>query len=323
MGAGIAGLAAGRALRLLGHEAVLFEADAQVGGRVQTEAIDGYVFDSGASSIAPRGLSIEAVLQQELDDSDLVRVELPIHVHSGLRIASGDTMKNMVSRYTYRSGMASLPALLAEGQDIRLKTTVEALEKEGDAFFCEGERFDAVIITPPAPVAKPLLLSVGQGRYLANTSYRSCLAVLLGFEAPLPNLNYHALLDPEQRHPLTWLCVESAKCPGRAPEGCTAIVAQLSPEYSRRNFETAEETIVVAALDFATRLYGKPFETPKVAKVVRWRYSHPETTSLFESANDPEDKVIVAGDGVMGARVEFAYESGIKAAQLLAGQRAR
>lgn len=317
VGAGVAGLGAARTLRRLGHESVVFEALDRVGGRLESRGIAGYLFDTGASTIAPRGASIEHTMRVELDASGLHRVQHPIFVHTGLRVASGDPVKNSVERLAYVQGNQVLAERLAEGLDVRLLTPVADLSKNGNGFHCGGEEFDALIVTPPAPVARPLLMMVGEGRHLANTSYRSCLSVLLGIRAQLPALSYHAILDPEQRHPLTWLCVDSDKCPGRAPTGCTALVAQLSPEFSKRHFESEDDLVVSATLDFVSRVFGPEFGTCEVAEVVRWRHSQPDTTSLFESANIPGNRVVVAGDGVMGSRVELAYESGVKAAEWL------
>ena len=48
VGAGIAGLAAAREIVLAGGDAVVFESDARVGGRIKTVRRGGFTFDSGA-----------------------------------------------------------------------------------------------------------------------------------------------------------------------------------------------------------------------------------------------------------------------------------
>ncbi len=317
VGAGIAGLGAARALMDFGHESVVFESSAEVGGRVQTRTLGAYVFDTGATSVAPRGLSLESAILSRLDTTDLIRVSLPIYTQSSLRIGTGDPAKNRIERFTYRTGNQTLPRLLAAGLDIRLSDPVFAIERVKGGFSINGEEFDGVVLTPPVPRSRALLSAMGETRPLVNTSYRACLSVLLGFERVLAEPRYHALLDPEQRHPLTWLSLESVKCPGRAPDGSTAIVAQLSAQYSRMHFDAPEETIVAATLDYVERLYGREWSSPAVFGVVRWEHSLPETTALFESANQANARIIVAGDGVMGARVEFAFESGLAAARML------
>src|SRR5690606_31385551 len=116
-----------------------------------------------------------------------------------------------------------LSEMLAKGLDVQYGKAVERIESPKDGgWSLMGEWFDAVVLTVPLPVAEELLATANLTRPLRSARYRSCLSVMLGyeesFEAP-----YHALIEPEQQHPLTWLSIESLKCPGHAPEGCTAM----------------------------------------------------------------------------------------------------
>ncbi len=320
VGAGVAGLAAARTLARDGHEILLFEKEGTVGGRVATLRQGAFIWDTGATSIAPRGKAIEDLMLRELDVTDLVRVEKPIYLHSSLHIERGDP-KRHAERYTYRGGIDTLPRLLAEGLEVRHGCRAEGIERTAGGYSFCGEDFDAVVLTPPVPQASALLWSVGESRALAHTRYRPCLSVLLGFDATLPRLPYHALLDPRQRHPLTWLSVESEKSPGRAPEGGTALGAQLSAEYSLLHYTWPDEEIVQATLLHIARLYGPSFATPVATAVKRWKYSQPTATADFDNVNPPGSRLIVAGDGLAAGRVEEAYESGLRAARLLLEER--
>lgn len=320
VGAGISGLGAARHLSENGHGVVVFERESHVGGRCLTVAGQGFVFDMGATSIAPRGKRLEATMLKELSTEALVEVEKPIYVHDSLRVSTGDSHKNAIERYTYRTGNQHLCELIAESLDVRLSSPVKEFEKHSDGRFrVLGEEFDALILTAAGPETLELLTSVGEFRPLQSAAYRSCLSVGLGFEAALRDLPYHALVEPNQRHPLTWLSVESQKSPGRAPEGCTALVAQLSPEFSRMHMGDTDDHIVRATLVSVARLYGEAFASPKIAHVVRWKYSQPEMTAMFESVNRNGANLLVAGDAVAGGRVEYAYEAGIRAAEQLLG----
>ena len=317
VGAGLAGLAAARTLADSGMQAIVWEKRPNPGGRVETIQEAGFVFDSGATSIAPRGLEIEHVMLRELDQGDLVRVESPIYTHQGLRVMPGDVAKNRTPRYTYRSGNALLPEMLASTLDIRYGSPVETIARSGQDFIVNDEAVGALILTPPIPISSMILLSLRESRPTANASFRSCLSVLLGFEIELPETNYHALLDVEQRHPLTWLSLESVKSPGRAPEGCSALCAQLSPSYSLIHFPHQDELIIEDTLRYIQRLYGLEFSQPKVAKVRRWKYSLPDSVASFDTVNKPGMRVLLAGDGLLAGRSEAAYESGVRAARLL------
>jgi renalase len=321
IGAGVAGLAAARELAQAGHEPVVFEQTGEVGGRVATRLVGEFAFDTGATSVVPRGLSIESVMLEQIRSEDLVRVTKPIYTHSMLRVSPGDAGRNSIARYSYRGGNAKLPKLLAQGLDVRLSHPIEKIERPGDGGFAlYGEVFDAVIVTCPAPLAAALLEGVSEARQLAQVSYRKCLSILLGFDRELSERPYHALIDPEQRHPLTWLSIESEKAPGYAPEGCTAFVAQLSPQFSAMHFESEDGAIVAATIEFLARLYGKEWDSPKVFDVKRWQFSLPESMAMFDRVNSPKARLLIAGDGTTGGRVEYAYESGVRAARILIQQ---
>jgi predicted NAD/FAD-dependent oxidoreductase len=316
VGAGMCGLAAARTLRAAGADCVLFEKNKRVGGRIATFSQDGFVWDTGATSIAPRGRSIGKVIADELDTSALVTIEKPVYLHQSLRPMPGGKQANTV-RYTYSTGNATLPKLLADGLDVRLDTQVEAIERVGDAFEMLGERFDAVILTPPIPRASQLLWSLQESRPLASVFYRSCINVALGFDRPLPDVPYHALLDPEQRHPMTWLSLESIKSPGRTPEGGGALCLQFSPGFSLDSYQHPDETLISTASFFVAKVLGPDYAQHASATVKRWKYSQPESFSSIEDANPPGTRVLIASDALLGGHTEEAFEVGRLVAERL------
>ncbi len=318
VGAGISGLAAAHTLKTAGADVVVFEKSRSPGGRIATRRLEDFTFDTGTTSIAPRGMAIEQVMLHELDTTELLQIEKSIYIHNSLRVSSGDVQRNAVPRYTYRPGNIHLAKLLAEGIDVRYEQSVSELQKVGSEYRVLGEGFDGLVLTPPIPQTSTLLWTLGESRPFANARYRSCLSVLLGFGKSLPTLPYHALLDPDQRHPLTFMSVESQKCPGRAPEGSTALVAQMSPGYSFNFYRKHDQEIVDDVLVYLGRLYGVgALGDPVVQDVKRWKYSQPDSVAMFESVNEEAHRLVIAGDGVIGGRVESAYESGVRAARLL------
>ncbi|MCH8979514.1 MAG: FAD-dependent oxidoreductase [Armatimonadetes bacterium] len=321
VGAGIAGLAAARELARAGSRPTVFEASESVGGRCLTEVLGPYVFDAGAPSITPRGMSIEEALLSELDRSGLVEIEAPIYIHDGRRAFPGDGSAPEVRHYCYRQGMGHLAELLADGLDVRLSTRADTIEiVAGGGYAICGEAFDAAVIATPTPDAAGLLSLAGDDRPMLNTRYRRCISVLLGFERPL-DVPFHALTAEEAAHPLHWLSIESLKVPGgRAPEGHCAIVAQLGPRYSKWNFDSPDRQIVSDALVDIGRIFGEGFEAPAVQSVLRWEHGQTEHKSSFDKVNVPGATLVVAGDGLEGPRLEHAFESGMRAAWLLLGR---
>ncbi|MCU0316693.1 MAG: FAD-dependent oxidoreductase [Fimbriimonadaceae bacterium] len=318
IGAGIAGLGAARTLVQAGVEVVVFEKSRGFGGRATTRRLGDYVFDQGATSIAPRGKTLERVMLTELDTSDLIPIERPIYVHKDYRVSKGDDHKNKTPRFNYRYGINTLGKLLGQGVETRLETWVERIEFAADGGYAiQGEFFDRLILTCPLPQAHELLKGTQEERNFGNSSYRKCLSIMLGFREPLDQ-PWHAVIDVDQAVPLTWLSIESVKVPGsRAPEGCSAIVAQMSARYSSLAYEFEEQRILDETLIDVQRLLGGRFSSPEVFGVMRWRFSQPELTISFDSVNRPGATCLVAGDGLVGGRLELAYDCGVRAAQCL------
>lgn len=315
VGAGISGLACARLLAQAGIRVTVFEKAKRVGGRAATRQIGSYIFDSGATSITPRGRTLEPVMMEQLSTEGLIRIERPIYTAVYGRIEPGDPMKNRIARYVYDKGINVLAQRLAEGLDVRLATPIDKIEQPHDGGVAlGGEVYDRAVLAVPMPTAQKLLQMARDPRLVTASVYRPCISVMLGFAVPFES-PYHAILEPEQTHPLTWLSIETMKSPGRAPEGHTAMVAQMGPAYSRRNEKTEDERLIRDVLIDIRRLLGPKFETPDVSAVKRWRFSQPESTIAFSALNPPGRPIIVAGDGTTGGRIELAYEAGALAAQ--------
>lgn len=310
VGAGVAGLAAGKLLADAGHEVVVFEKSRGLGGRMATRRVDGYVFDTGATTVTPRKSALADVIA-EVDANEVVVVQRHVYTHAHGRVEAGDPIANADKRYAFRSGITVLAKHMAQRLDVRLQALVTEINAD---LSIHGEVFDRLILTAPLPQSELLLASMGDSRGQTQATYRSCLSVLLGYAQPTPDTPYWALIDQTHRNPLTWLSLESAKSPDRAPEGKCAIVAQMSPDYSRDYYTAADEAVIGDAVPMIARIFGPSFEHPEVAQVKKWRYSQPEITSSFEALNPPGSRVLVASDALIGGRIELAYDIGVRAA---------
>lgn len=320
IGAGMAGLGAARTLHRAGVSVVVFEKSKGFGGRVATRRVDDYVFDHGATIITPRNTILEQVILKELAQDDLVLIDKPIFMHADGRVTPVDPESPRLNRYVYRFGINTLGKLLAGDMEVRLETPVDKLSFDGPHYIVNGESFSHVILTAPLPQSQELLSTIKDRRQFTGAQYRQCLSVMFGVEEVVDK-PYHALLDPNQSQPLTWVSLESVKVPGsRAPEGCSAIVAQMSARYSRYSFERMDDDVVAETWLDVKRLLGIKVAQPVVREVKRWRYSHAANTVSFESVNKRGERLLLAGDGIAGARTHQAYQSGVQAAEFLLGE---
>lgn len=320
VGAGMAGLGAARTLHAAGIECTIFEQSSDLGGRVATRRIDGFAFDHGATIISPRGSPLEHVMREDIPTEDLMLIEKPIYLHVDGRVTPVDP-EHSVQRYTYRNGIDTLAELLAEGIAVRRNVRVEKLAEDGAHYVVQEDRFSHVVLTPPLPQTIELLKTVGDRRAFAGSQYRKTISVMFGIDQEVER-PYHALLDPNQSRPLTWVSIESVKVPGhvRAPEGHAAIVAQMSARYSRYSFDRPDEDIYAETWLDVQRALALVDAKVVVKSIKRWEYSHAANTVSFESAHRRGERLVVAGDGFSGARTQQAYESGIHAASFILGE---
>ncbi len=317
VGAGMAGLGAARTLHAAGIQCTVFEQSDRMGGRVATRRIDGFVFDYGATIISPRGSTLERLMLEQLPGDDLVLIEKPIYLHVDGRVTPVDPERS-VQRYTYRHGIDTLAELLAVDLDVRCGAAVNQIPLEGVHYMIHGERFSHVILTPPLPHTVRLLQSAKDRRTFTGSQYRKAISVMFGIDQEIER-PYHALLDPNQSQPLTWVSIESVKVPGhvRAPAGSAAIVAQMSARYSRYSFERSDEDIYDDTWFDIKRTLALVDANVVTRSIHRWEHSHAANTVAFESANRRGERLIVAGDGFSGARTQQAFENGIQAAMFI------
>ena len=298
VGAGMAGLAAARSLVEMGHEAVVFEKSRGFGGRVATRRKEGFIWDTGAGYID------EAMLPH-LPKEGLVRIDKPVWLYDGKEPRSD---RATPPRYAYASGNNALGKALAEELDVRRETRIESLVEL-------REEYDATILTAPVPQTRELLATLGETRELGEVVYRSCFAVSLGYDEPMPETPYAALMARDLS--LGWLSMEGAKCPERSPDGRASFVAQLSEAFTRSHYDAPHPEIVEVAVGYVRDLFG--LSKPVVSDVMRWRYSQPTKTGDFDAANPAGTRIIVASDGLTGGKLHLAYEAGVRAAARLLG----
>ncbi len=126
IGAGVAGLAAARALRQRRPDldVTVYERSGGPGGRVATGRRDGYAFDHGAQYIKAPTPELERLLTTELPADDLFDIDRPVWTFDGGgAIAEGDPAQNADPKWSYRSGLDRLGTLLAAGLNVRYENS--------------------------------------------------------------------------------------------------------------------------------------------------------------------------------------------------------
>lgn len=307
VGAGIAGLMAGRSLVDAGHEVVLFDKGRSPGGRLATRRIGNARLDHGAQFFTVR-------------TDDFQR-----HVHAwqadGLVYewcrgfsAEGDGYP----RYAVRGGMNALAKRVAVGLDVRCPSLVFSLHRGTGAHPWEVKlddgsvsTHDALVVTCPLPQTFSLLMTaqVTMPEVLWRTDYDRTLSLLLVLDRP------GAVPSPgglQGVAPFTFVGDNAIKGISDVP----ALTVHADPAWSDAHWDEPHDVIAAALLAEARPLLGDALVVTSQLK--KWRFATPR--SIWPEAHwspDAMPSLAVAGDAFAGPRVEGAALSGLSAAAAL------
>jgi len=309
VGAGVAGLVAGRELLRAGRSVTFLDKGRGVGGRLASRRIEGATFDHGAQGFTtghPRFVAVG--LRERLGES-------VVEWRSGMAVAS-----NGLSHWRGVPSMSGVAKHLACGVDVRLESTVVALRQEPHRWVAttldaETLTARAVVLTPPVPQslavldAGGFLLAATLRRRLDAIEYDRCLAVL-------------ALLDGPSRIPAPGGLIPTsgplASITDNVRKGISsepAVTLHATPEFSFAHWDRDRTESARLLLDAAAEWLGAGV---KRFQVHGWRYSRPRVVDAEPCLLVSEGAALVlAGDAFGGTGVEGAAHSGRAAAQAI------
>lgn len=309
IGAGIAGLAAARALTLGGVAVTIFEKSRGIGGRAATRRTpEGFSFDHGAQFFTARGEDFAALMRDQIDAG------------SAAEWVPAGNMSTRENRWLV--GVPSMNAPfreLAAGIDLRLSCEVTEICAHAARWrlTTNGDQtkpvFDAVIITAPAAQAARLaqvapLLS----QEAASAGMAPCWAIMLAFPQPVAT-SRDVYEHPDDR--ISWISRNASK-PGRTGTGETWVI-HASPEWSRRHLEESPESILRLLKPALMELPCFSGRIPAYEAAHRWRFARVTSAIGKPFLEDETGTLLAAGDWCMGPRAEYAYDSGLAAARRL------
>ncbi|MFD1302361.1 NAD(P)/FAD-dependent oxidoreductase [Methylobacterium marchantiae] len=300
LGAGIAGAVAARHLSEAGLAVTVFDKGRGIGGRMATRRVDesGLSFDHGAQFMRAHG--------------------------AGFRERLADwTDRGIVGEWEETGGSVGIPGMTApvrdllDGIETRSGRKITRLENVGGSWrldiaegsegevFSDGEVFDAVAVSFPAPqVAALLAASDVSLPGLEIPVYAPCWSLMLAWEGDCP-LQGGPLNDASG--PIAQMFREDRK-PGRSTD-TVRMVVHATPDWSRTHLERTREEVaalLVAAIEASMDAPLKPIH----ASAHRWRYALVETPLGRDCLYDPSLRLGACGDWCLGPRVEAAHDSG-------------
>ena len=304
IGAGVCGLACANLLRSEGYSPKIFEKSRGIGGRMATRrAKNGIAFDHGAQYVTARNPDFKALMAEAMQDGS-AGYWYPSRIDPNT-VMSQDWMVGL-------PGMSGLVKPLANGIDIRLHTEVTGVDRVSNSWCIRtqmnpnGDIFDRLVVTAPAPQARALLASEPSiGRVLDRVSIEPCLALMVAFDDPL-----NVKIDAQRwdSGDLAWVARNSSKPERDYSMDCWVVHA--SPSWSEKHLELDREEIAQKLLSLFKSTLGIAFPSMCHLSGHKWRYAL-TTSPLGKPFLESEDRsLFVGGDWCLGARVEYAFESG-------------
>ena len=318
IGAGLAGLSAGRALQQAGHKVLILDKGRRVGGRMSTRRAEGFLFNHGAQFITARSASFRAVCEAAEAAGALANWPL-----DGREDALSGT-----------PSMRGLAAFMGQGLQIEQQVEIDRIERTGERIelsLSGQKRYTCrhLLVTCPAPQTARLLATPAPelAAAAAEVVYAPSWTVMAGFSEPLdlPAAPVQTATDS-----LGWATYEALR-PGA--DGPAALTLQATAAFSAAHLEDPHEHICNALIAAFNASQNICLPVPAYLAAHRWRYAKVESACRPDDPFCSEQKgavIAVAGDWHpaaakggqrgTGARAEDAFLSGERAASWLIGQ---
>jgi renalase len=342
IGAGLAGLTAGRHLHRNGYRTLIMEKSRGLGGRLATRRVDDQPIDHGCRFLTPFEQTDSALINQLLQAGVITswRADRYHLTASGDLRARGDN----TTYYVAPQGMTAVAKFLAAELPVyrscrvtRLRLTGQTWTVQWDNALGQTETAEArsVIAAIPAPQILPVLSHSGQYssmepllQPLSGVGFDPVITVMAGYpleQAPVPGLRAAAagganstntgwMVFSDGHTTLRWVGLDSSK---RLHPHQAVVVIHSTPDFAADFLDQRELSAAgQALLDAASAALGAALTRPTWQQSHRWRYgfvSHPYHEHYLSHHAVPG--FIGCGDWCLGPNVEAAFCSGQKAAE--------
>jgi len=310
VGAGVAGLAAARALAGRGDTVVVFEQARVPGGRLATRTIADIeraigvvdlVFDHGAQYFTVRDQRFAGVVSTWQAQRVVARWSGRIVAFDGEGWAPVDAA---TERYVGVPGMSAIAAHLAGTLDVRYGERVDVIEPL-------TREFDRVILAVPPARALVLTAGVGGIAQRITVNMKPCWTVMAAFEQPVTVPFDGAFVSGS---PLGWVARNQSK--PKRDRTIDTWVLHATSAWSAAHVDDASERVGSFLMEAFDDLSRQGLPRAFHAAAYCWREAVADPPLGIGVIHDTDARVTVCGDWCAGARIEDAYLSGLAAAEI-------
>ncbi len=327
IGAGLAGLTAGRLLAKSGHEVTIIEKSKGYGGRMATRYAGKDLntkLDHGLSYFEAKSPEFQSFVVELLDQGLVKRWGDKISFYDGENLyAKSPNLENNVS-FAATKGMNSIGKYLSRWVDVKTETLAGGLTHIGpnrsrkrswmiNLTASNTFEADAVILALPAPQAYGILQTATDEvqalkiiREIDEVAYSPCYSLMLGYgDKEIPEWEGIQC----QNSPIQFISNEGSK---KASKQECSLVVQATPGYTRSVYKQKEEVITKQLLDHLSSIAGSWSAAPEWSQLHYWRYSRAEKIlgRSFMELDFEDAPLALIGDYFQGNTVDDAYRSG-------------
>lgn len=331
IGAGIAGLTAGRVLANAGHEVIIIEKSSGFGGRMSTRNAgdnNSIKFDYGTPFISGKSPEFMQFIT-ELESKGLLAPwtdSLSFYNSDGFY----DTHPSRENQALYIApqGMNSIGQYLSRWMDFRLNRSVSGVtmvapvgkkKRPWIVNFLDTSvlEVDALIIAAPSVQANGLLQTSQDettirllAAQVAKVDYDTSYSLMLGYgnrEVPA----WKGIVC--QNDTISWVCNENSK----RDNAQLSLVVHAASGFSKQHHKAAPEVVTRKMLSELSKMIGDWVTNPEWSDLHYWQYNrthNPINAPFLESTADFAP-LALTGDYFQGNTVESAYLSGLKLAE--------
>ena len=293
VGAGIAGLSCARALTEGGANVRVVERGRVVGGRLASKRFGGRYADIGAAYFVADDPGFAAQVAS-WESRGLARPWTDtFRVYSGGGTKTGGETSTGPMRWAAPGGLRSLATDLAEGLDVRLETTLDAVPADADAVVLAMPGPQAVRLDPP-----PAIVAAANAQ-----TWQPVIAAVLTYPSRQWGELHGAFVND---HPvLATICDDG----DRRGDGAPVLVAHSTPALAAQHLDEPETAgpILAGAVGELLGLADRP-----EIHVHRWTYAQPGSADAPYAV---DGRVWLCGDAFGRPRVQTAWLSGRAVAQ--------
>lgn len=274
----------------------MFEKSSIVGGRIATKVIKSLelpkglagevAFDHGAQYFTVRDQRFSELAAEWERDRVIAKWTGRIVSFDG---EGWEDIPEGTNRYVGKPGMSAIVNAMADGLDIRLGSRVDSPE----ALLND---FDRVIVAVPST---------------SLVTMRPCWTVMAAFEERVPARFDAAFVNGSA---LSWIARNSSK-PKRNWQIDTWVI-HASTAWSDAHLDDQPDDVGAFLMEAFEDLIPSGLPRAFYATVHRWRYATADPPLAVGALRDAGSRIVLCGDWCKGSRIEDAYLSGLKSAEL-------